>query len=1095
MDPASAIGLVASITGIVSFGSKTVKIASQIRHAGSDDGIRSLESSAQDMNKAAQLLRSQSSTQSGSSGSSVGSDQGMLLLADRSLKVVDSILKLSEDVRGAQKDGKSAGRWSAVQQALKIILSGDRIDSLEKELNGIRGGLQLQATVLIKEKLETNSMKLDEALKSLDKYAASLLSAGSVLDSLRWNTDTIIKNQSRGEILAEARHAEVMQYIAAPRHPDSDPQSRALQSGVKSGEEALRAERIAAQRILDWLWFPDMAEREKMIDSAFDQTFEWVFCDPKQHQKPWDNFGGFLRSNDSTTYWITGKPGSGKSTLMKFIANNSKTKRYLREWSGAEPTCIAKYYFSHRASELQRTEAGMLRSLHYQILHRKRDWVEQAHPGRFRIHRDQENGTTMAASAPNIHELRTGLDDLIKGQPSSRFFFIIDGLDEHKATEATVGLLANSLLRLATYPNVKILISSRPWLVFEEVFDKSPRLQVHELTRDDILHFTTANILNHPRTLILQRKDPSMITTLINEIADASSGVFLWVSLVVRSLLQGLRNHDTAEDLRTRLHELPTELHDFFYHMWTQVPQRYKAQASRLLQLVEAGTTDGRKISLLRLNFAQEADQYAREMKVEPLTDEEVGARTETTRKHLLTRSLGLVEVLDIPTNRRLSPTSFQSMAGDLYHTSFTKASQGYPNAAFIHKTVYEFLSVPDIRQELERVATSGLTDHTAPYSPMACLLRSALVKIKIFHAKSRRGLPLGLRSLVSLFLAFARETEQTTGLGQTWFLEELDRTMSSHQRASTKPGVSWYDFLEYEKDLGAYELIKDPPIKDLVGLAVNEDLFYTLKDMVAHNQLTWSGLSLRKRPLLLDALFPAHLDSLKVKKPQPRFEMVDLVLQACPEPKDSVKVIMRGARAGWEADEMCLWNLYADKVFTNPGSPRHEPQAVETFLRIFKLFLKYHPDHKSTTADLASMRSRFVAFLKSPETQADARLSRFNQEVGDAIELIDELELSWARQRQAVSESMVKWQEERDILAANPEEETNSEEEINPEEYTNPGTNLVQENNAEGNCIDSGAKHRTPNGSSRTDRFRRWFHQRRLGVSARPKSDSKPRI
>ncbi|KAK4210898.1 hypothetical protein QBC37DRAFT_321258 [Rhypophila decipiens] len=503
MDPVSAIGLVASITGIVSFGSKTVKIASQIRHAGSHDGILSLEASAHDMNKAANLLRSQASSQS---GSSVGSDQGMVLLADRSLKVVESIMKLSEDVRGAQKNGKSAGRRSAVKQAFKVILMGDRIDSLEKELNGIRGGLQLQGSVLIKEKLETNSMKLDDALKSLDEYALSLLSAGSVLDELRVHAETIIKNRSRGEILAEARHAEVMQHIAPPRNADTDPRSHGWQLGSNSREEVLRREQIAAQRILDWLWFPDMAEREETIDLAFDQTFHWVFCDPKQHQKPWDNFGSFLRSNDSTSYWITGKPGSGKSTLMKFIANNFKTTDYLKDWSGAEPVLTVKYYFSHRASELQRTEAGMLRSLHYQILHQKRDWIEQAHPGRFRIHRDQENGTTIAASAPNIHELRTGLDDLINAQPSSRFFFIIDGLDEHKATEATVDLLANSLLRLANYPNVKILISSRPWLVFEEVFDKSPRLQVHELTRDDILHFTTTNILKHPRTLVLHLK-------------------------------------------------------------------------------------------------------------------------------------------------------------------------------------------------------------------------------------------------------------------------------------------------------------------------------------------------------------------------------------------------------------------------------------------------------------------------------------------------------------------------------------------------------------------------------------------------------------
>ncbi|KAK4206135.1 hypothetical protein QBC37DRAFT_381389 [Rhypophila decipiens] len=265
------------------------------------------------------------------------------------------------------------------------------------------------------------------------------------------------------------------------------------------------------------------------------------------------------------------------------------------------------------------------------------------------------------------------------------------------------------------------------------------------------------------------------------------------------------------------------------------------------------------------------------------------------------------------------------------------------------------------------------------------------------------------------------------------------------------------------------------PPIDDLVGLVLRQHLFHTFEDMVAHNPLIWPGLRrVRNRPLLLDALLPA-IESLNGEAWRPRVEMVDtvdLLLQTCDEPKDSVAII--NASTG-EGDEMCLWNIYAYTV----------SHAVETFLRIFKLFLKYHTDYKSTTANLASMRSRLVAFLKSPQTQADARLSRFNQEVGEAIGLIDELELSWARQRQAQadSESMVTWRVERDILAANPEEETK------------PGTDLVEEDNTEGNCIDSGAKHRTPDGSSRADRFKRWFHQRRLRVSARPKSDSKPHI
>ena len=46
----------------------------------------------------------------------------------------------------------------------------------------------------------------------------------------------------------------------------------------------------------------------------------------------WNSFSSWLQSNDNI-FWIRGKPGSGKSTLMKFIINDDSTKHLLQYWS------------------------------------------------------------------------------------------------------------------------------------------------------------------------------------------------------------------------------------------------------------------------------------------------------------------------------------------------------------------------------------------------------------------------------------------------------------------------------------------------------------------------------------------------------------------------------------------------------------------------------------------------------------------------------------------------------------------------------------------------------------------------------------------
>ncbi|KOS22041.1 hypothetical protein ESCO_001888 [Escovopsis weberi] len=104
------------------------------------------------------------------------------------------------------------------------------------------------------------------------------------------------------------------------------------------------------EAILQLLHFNLLRERELSIVDAHEKTFNWIF----QHDSS-INFTEWLQEDDSI-YWLAGKAGSGKSTLMRFLKQHPTTSRLLRQWTRAaedqeghdDQDCeliIADYYF------------------------------------------------------------------------------------------------------------------------------------------------------------------------------------------------------------------------------------------------------------------------------------------------------------------------------------------------------------------------------------------------------------------------------------------------------------------------------------------------------------------------------------------------------------------------------------------------------------------------------------------------------------------------------------------------------------------------------------------------------------------------------
>jgi len=108
-----------------------------------------------------------------------------------------------------------------------------------------------------------------------------------------------------------------------------------LEQGWGSFQQSLQClQETANQRhILHSLRLEMMDDRYQKISDAEKKTFEWIFEDSEKqtssNPKLRIAFKEWLASGDGI-FHISGKPGSGKSTLMKYLCRHPETETQLQ---------------------------------------------------------------------------------------------------------------------------------------------------------------------------------------------------------------------------------------------------------------------------------------------------------------------------------------------------------------------------------------------------------------------------------------------------------------------------------------------------------------------------------------------------------------------------------------------------------------------------------------------------------------------------------------------------------------------------------------------------------------------------------------------
>ena len=691
--------------------------------------------------------------------------------------------------------------------------------SSDASLRGIDGNIQSILDSVSKDRETYDAAAIRKSIETLTEAQASefrrlcrqfLVSSNELRDVNHRSKMAICDLLERQETAMNQQLGQ--HYQALHRRFDDFSAQRAA---VVQSDTEKRIARVQMS-LLDGLRFDDMGKRFEAIARPHAKTFHWVFRDPERHQKPWSNFVKWLE-RDAGVYWVHGKPGSGKSTLMRFIRQNPLTRRHLARWASGARLIQGNFFFWNSGSETQRSHEGLYRTLLYDMLVDARDLLPEVFPEQWR--RSSERVRCDLHVEPEIwgstDQLRQSFVRLVSlASATQRLCFFIDGLDEAEGDAQEIAEFISSMSEKS--PHAKFCVSSRSWPVFETIFYESPSLRLQDLTRGDIEAFIAERLRTNKSIQRLLKHEPSTLPRLAGEITRRASGVFLWVSIVVKSLSQGIRDGDDTAMLWRRLRELPSDMEDLYKHIFDSIQKQYPEESSRIFRLFRA---NGNTLDILALGCAlmyptshQQAMRLGlipkETLKAPRFSEYLEGFIAQVTRK-LYSRCKGLFEVADDPGNdgdadgpgedgdadgsrpfdehpftAGFDPRSFSSTVRTkrIREPAKTRSRFDVP-ITYLHRTARDFIEQPEVWNEIsKRTAGSG-------FQPATLLLISLVVGIKTSPIVIGRD--VWAEDFASHVENYSRKLDLQQSQENFDLLEELDRALSARSMESMTPASS----------------------------------------------------------------------------------------------------------------------------------------------------------------------------------------------------------------------------------------------------------------------------------------------------------------
>ena len=320
--------------------------------------------------------------------------------------------------------------------------------------------------------------------------------------------------------------AKVLDHIDEGFSAQADTQARLNdRSALEHRREQGRSQLLAS------LKYDDMNLRINSISDHSNDTFAWILDPLCEAAK--GTFASWLIGPESH-FWIQGKAGSGKSTLMKRIWNDPYTTQLLSLGADIGPSLVIRHSFwLSTKNELRKIYQGMLFSLIHGILSTDASAIDW-----------------LLTERPNLHMIREGADWNERSLQETLFILLanrslvgricifLDALDEigsrfdrRKTLEFIQRLTASDMT------HVKICTSSRPDLPWSKHFQSASQLKLEDLTKNDIIAYARTELQGKLPDEGQEHNGKSAETFMANFVYK-SEGVFLWAHLAINTLLQ-----------------------------------------------------------------------------------------------------------------------------------------------------------------------------------------------------------------------------------------------------------------------------------------------------------------------------------------------------------------------------------------------------------------------------------------------------------------------------------------------------------------------------------------------------------------------------
>ncbi|KAK5080510.1 hypothetical protein LTR24_008500 [Lithohypha guttulata] len=321
------------------------------------------------------------------------------------------------------------------------------------------------------------------------------------------------------------------------------------------------------------LAYDSMSARRMQLAQDPAQHVEWVW---KQKAHSGVGFVDWLGS-ESPMFWITGKPGSGKSTLMKYVADSTRTRDFLpahpdRQW------LVVHFYFDFRAgSGTANSVDGLLKSMLFQLARQSDDAADA-------IRHDPKGA--------DYHEVRSTLDrqellHLLQVStsailPKHDICGFVDALDEFSGHSLDLLRLMDSLIHHGVS---KICVASRPEFILAQYLGDRPHLEMQaynfrtiQAYVKDVLQQIPAQV--HPNVSLAE---------LTIDVVQAAEGVILWARLAMYHLVQSVISGETKEEIYQALNEFPRELNGVYERLLQALEPSKQLESAMFLHLIQTG--------------------------------------------------------------------------------------------------------------------------------------------------------------------------------------------------------------------------------------------------------------------------------------------------------------------------------------------------------------------------------------------------------------------------------------------------------------------------------------------------------------------------